>query len=219
MRIEIGQPVYANDGKRIGRVDRVVLNPATEHVDQLVIHEGVLSADRLVDRTLVADADADGVRLTVDAKAADTLPEFSLDRYPVVSPASADGLGGFAPIESSTQLYVTPAPGETDTRWLGASFDLGPPPEPTERTTSLPWGDVQFDRGADVVDVDGQPVGKVHDLYFDAVGAVTGLLVHTGHVRHRDVAVPLEWIAGVDDDRVRLNISAAEAIDRGAMSK
>lgn len=81
MHIELGRPVMSRDGKRIGTVDQLVLDPATREVQAIIVHRGwLLSEDRIVDRALIDAVAPDGtVWLSVEAEQTKEL-RFSLKR-------------------------------------------------------------------------------------------------------------------------------------------
>ena len=68
MQFKQGASVYTSDGKDIGHIDRVVLNPRTKEVTHLVIRKGFLfSEDKLVPISLVAMGTGEGLTLRPDA--------------------------------------------------------------------------------------------------------------------------------------------------------
>lgn len=70
---------------------------------------------------------------------------------------------------------------------------------------------MQFDLGTHVFTEDGHHVGKVDRIVLaESGGAVRGLVVHKGHFFTRDVLVPLDAIAAVNDLGVYLRLGKDE---------
>ena len=66
--------------------------------------------------------------------------------------------------------------------------------------------EVSLDNGTDVVDAAMNKIGVVDDILFDEDGKIEGFIVQQGHVFHHDVRVPMEWVAGITHEHVRLNV-------------
>jgi len=87
-----GTPVYAADGAEVGSVVHVLADEGADVFDGLIIRTGVgPGGHHFVDAPQVAELHEHGVVLTVDARAAETLPEPSVNPAAVaVNPADAD---------------------------------------------------------------------------------------------------------------------------------
>jgi uncharacterized protein YrrD len=71
-----GLPVYSSDGKPVGKVDHVLAAPDLDVFDGIVIDTSVLpGGHRFADATEVAEIYERGVVLTLEAAAAQSLPE------------------------------------------------------------------------------------------------------------------------------------------------
>ena len=65
MDIELGKPVVSSDGKRIGTVDRLIVDPRTWELDELIVQRGLwLSEDRIVERGFIDHVAEDGTVLS-----------------------------------------------------------------------------------------------------------------------------------------------------------
>jgi hypothetical protein len=82
LTLEAGTRVVGSDGTDVGSVEHVLADPDADIFDGLVISSG--GGPRFVDATQVARIDEDAVTLTVDAAAAERLPE------PTENPAQID---------------------------------------------------------------------------------------------------------------------------------
>ena len=87
-----GTPVYAADGAEVGSVVHVLADEGADVFDGLIIRTGVgPGGHHFVDAPQVAELHEHGVVLTVDARAAETLPEPSVNPAAVaVNPADAE---------------------------------------------------------------------------------------------------------------------------------
>ncbi len=75
--LEEGAKVISGDGKHVGNIKQLIVDPQDNRVTHLVINEGVLFKERkLVPVTWISGMDEDEVRLTVASNVLDHLPEY-----------------------------------------------------------------------------------------------------------------------------------------------
>lgn len=78
MQFKQGTHVYTTDGKDVGAIDRVVLDPRTDEVTHVVVRRGWLfTEDKVVPIDLIDQAVAEQVQLRSDVRDLDRLPEFT----------------------------------------------------------------------------------------------------------------------------------------------
>jgi hypothetical protein len=71
-----GTPIYSSDGEKLGEVEHVLADPEIDIFDGIVIDQSVLpGGHRFADATEVDEIYERGVVLTIDAAAAEGLPE------------------------------------------------------------------------------------------------------------------------------------------------
>jgi hypothetical protein len=76
LALKTGVPVYSSDGKELGAVEHVLAIPDIDMFDGLVLDTSVLpGGHRFVDAPEVAEVYEQGVVLSIDAAAAENLPE------------------------------------------------------------------------------------------------------------------------------------------------
>ena len=76
LTLEEGLPVYSSDGRRVGKVEHVLADPDVDVFDGIVLDTSVLpGGHRFADATQVDEIYERGVVLTLDAEAAERLPE------------------------------------------------------------------------------------------------------------------------------------------------
>ena len=220
MRIALGQDVFARDGKRVGNIDRLVLNDKTHHVDRIVVHKSVFfSTDKLVERLFIDRVDEAGVYLSIDAAEEEKLPDYYHGQYYEWNPdSSAVFPVPFPGWYTGSLLYVGSPMSGRGYPGTRSFFELAPIDALQIRPESnMAEGEVRISRGTGVVSADDHALGHAHDILFDETGALTGLIVRFGLVHKHDLQVPAAWVAEIDDDRLRLTVTAAEtANDTGA---
>src|SRR5690554_2654386 len=107
MEFKEGAPVRTADGKDVGRVDRVVLNPRTKEVTHVVVRKGLLfREDKIVPLSLIAMATGEGLMLRPDAGDLDHLPPFEETHY--VPADEADARAAAYQANMATPLYWYP---------------------------------------------------------------------------------------------------------------
>jgi uncharacterized protein YrrD len=85
MTLETGTPVYASDGKEVGKVEHVLADFDEDIFDGIVLDTSVLpGGHRFVDAPEVVEIHERGVVLAVDSAGAEALPE------PDKNPAAMD---------------------------------------------------------------------------------------------------------------------------------
>jgi uncharacterized protein YrrD len=209
MHIALGQTVLSSDGQKLGTIDRVVLNPADNHVEQFIVHRGLLlDDDKIVDRGSIDRVEGDRVHLTIDASTAHQLPQFELSfsanememGFPEVIPG---------PYQSMI-LFSTPPVGQT---YLdhGSLFRL----DPLEGTAEHPESSyresgVLIGKGAEVFGSDDLKIGHVHEVDYGDDGALVSVVVQLGLVRHHYITIESGAIARIGDEEMILNIASTE---------
>jgi sporulation protein YlmC with PRC-barrel domain len=215
MHIALGQTVFSSDGQKLGTIDRVVLNPADNHVEQFIVHRGlILDDDKIIERITIDRVDGDRVHLTIDAVAARQLPKFER------SYSAGEMESGFPEVipgpYQSMILFSTPPVGQT---YLdhGSLFRL----DPLEGTADHPEppvseGGVVIGRGAEVFGSDDQTIGHVHEVEYDERGALVNVTLHVGLVRHHTIKIGAESIARIGDEEIILNILSTEVSSKSS---
>ena len=216
MDLQLGKPVVTQDGKEIGSVDAIVFDPNSKELVQFMVKQGsLLSKDRIVAIQEIAGVDADGtVRLNIDSQLAEQLPPFverefvkvHPNEYPTLPPAFAAGTGA-GPV-----YWGTGGPGlGYDPR--ASFFDTAPidPPETEVRSNLADENDVVIRSGTDVVGSDGDKIGTVDDVFYDADNRITGFVVKEGFLFHHDVMIPADLVSNVTGEKVYLRVTSDEA--------
>ena len=205
MNIIFGTPVLNRDGTKIGKVKEVIVDPRNRAVTHLVIQEGLLfDNDRLVSAALVLEASPTAVKLGATAAELDAMTAGyrEEDFVPASAGAPATGEGALA-----GRYWIRP---------VGASPSLIPPglgrvelPD----DVSIPGDDVMMVHGCPVHTADDRLVGRVLEVRTGADSHITHLLIKEGVVYPSPKLIPVDWVAGFEDNRVLLSVEKA-VVDR-----
>ena len=197
--------VIAANGEQIGSLERVVLNPETKVVTDIVIRTGSLfnKEVRVVPVEFVAETTEDQVVLSEKAGAPESFPPFE-ERHLIEASAELDqpvknvapvvyGNPGFGPM-------VVPAPGEKFV---------------TQIEQNIPDGTVALKEGAKVITADGKYVGNVERVLADSsVDQITDLVISTGLFNKEMRLIPIKWVMTLGEDTVRLRVKKVSIEDK-----
>jgi sporulation protein YlmC with PRC-barrel domain len=223
MQFRENTPVYTADGQEVGAIDRVVIDPETQAVTHVVIRQGWLfTEDKVAPVALIDQATADQVRLRADAGNLDDLPDFEETHYQPYTDAAnttpADNtttaaaltnpVGGYArPLYAYPPVGVAMPGYDPMGDYAMAAYIASQYPVEIER--NIPDGSIALKEGADVVDSNGKPVGRVARVFTDdETQQVTHLLVAEGWLFQEKRLVPTSWIREVADEEVQLKVDA-----------
>lgn len=221
MQFKQGVGVRTSDGKSVGQLDRVVVDPRTKEVNYIVVRKGAFfTTDKVVPLTLVASADDEGIALREDAGDLEQLPDFE-ERYYV--PADEAGTPPGAPVTSAgagisaaPTVYAYPPVVGGETAGLGnvnAQGTVGalsiPQPviERTER--AIPDDNVAIRSGVRVVSADGQHVGSVEQvLTGQYADRVTHFVIAQGVLFKDRKLIPVDWVNEIGEEEIHLAVDA-----------
>lgn len=220
MQFKQGVGVRTSDGKAVGQLDGVVVDPRTKEVNYIVVRKGTFfTTDKVVPLTLVARADDESVVLREDAGDLEQLPAFE-ERYYV--PADQAGSGGAAATAASAGTAAAPALypyppviggemaglGNVNAQsMLGAASIPEPVVEETER--SIPDDNVALRPGARVISADAQHVGSIEQvLTGEYADQVTHFVISQGLFFKDRKLVPVGWVSQIGEAEVHLAVDA-----------
>jgi uncharacterized protein YrrD len=206
-RVDLGARVRTSDGQDVGVVDKLIFDPATERVRAIAVRRGfILHHD---------------VEVPVDDLRAGPGGELRLIR-------GADQVGDLAPFDESSYTsppldFVAPVGIPSVGVAWPVGFGGGPSQAPVESgvdaaireeiASSLYARDFENEvvgEGSAVRSRDGEKVGEVHRLAFEAeTGLLRSLVVRRGFLFTEDVELPATAIASVGDEVVYLNVDAS----------
>ena len=194
MEFREGVDVYTPDGSHVGKVDYVVVDPASRRVTHIVIRQGhLLPEDKVIGVEQLSTATEERIVLNADPE---KLTPFEESHYVPLDEGTRQqwGIGSGVPL-----LWGG---------WMGA--DSTPLWEMVgERTTrNIPEGDVAVAEGARVEDANGEHIGRVHELVTDPKsGRITYLVIEAGHLWGKHTkAIPINWVSTFGEGQVSLAV-------------
>jgi sporulation protein YlmC with PRC-barrel domain len=208
MKLKEGTEVFTQEGKKIGEITRVVLDPDTKEITHVVVRRGHLfTKDRLIPAGLLEIDSDHRMCFTRPLNSPDDLPEFEADHYYDYIVSQDHGKHPLPPL-----MYVPPSGLDW---WVHAGRHRYPGPTPPERhflhvrQENIPEGKVALREGARVVSADGDPVGRLEEVITDENhNRITHLVISKGLLsRHRKV-IPAFWVREIREDQLLLSMPA-----------
>ncbi len=238
--LRIDAHVQGRDGKRLGKLQRIVIAEADQRVTHLVVDPGLLASGnalapggwekpraRLIPIALVTAANADGVTLDTDEAAFDTYPIFEQERATVVAPPadlaetpdrahwwSSANLGAVINYVSSMvgAPYLSPDAGPSTDETPGeAEIEAG-----TAVWRRTPVASATPSADADAIDTSPQrfeetEIGVVERALIDTqTNRVSALVIRRKGLGGRLVILPMEDVADLEDDLVHVTLTDDE---------
>jgi sporulation protein YlmC with PRC-barrel domain len=219
MELQKDALIVTHDGKEVGHLDRVAINPRSKEVTHLVVRKGLLfPVDKVIEIMYVDQATPERITLRPEVGDPEYLPPFQVKYYVGTNaPVAKDGGLGrlFAP-----RGYWTAPGGQLGGSGVGVPV-RGIPDSPTplpnlppagaelEQETNVPDTTVALKEGARVLAEDGTPVGNVVRIVADTdTGRATHFVLARGAVSNNHIAVPTDWLGEVKEKEVRLLVEA-----------
>jgi len=223
MRINLGTKVVTADGTDVGKVDRLVVDPRTDRMQEFVVRKGFfVEHDVIIPIGEVEDrvGNDDTIHLRMTAEQVKQLPEFIEASYMAAPDGMYPGLfgdsigmagtasGGFlwpAPIyepAAEGSLGRAGLPADAPAADSSGSNAVAPGMMEDRLRESRP-GNVFLSTGTDVKTRDGDKIGTVDQLVVDPQrGKVTEMIVKKGLFGGKEVRIPTQFIDEIDDDTV-----------------
>jgi len=192
-------------GEKIGRIDRVVIDPATGEVTHLVVKKGLLlTKDKVVPVDQIDAATEQRVSLKKSAADPDVLPDFEETQHIPVA-----GIEEFKRREAEDAQRVMWYHTRINLPW----WNTGPAPSPPkplfvkETQRNIPEGTIPLKEGAKVLDAEDNSVGDIEEVYAEPEEhRVTHLLISRGTLAREKKLIPSAWVKDIFEDSVRLSV-------------
>jgi len=207
MEFKEGAVVISSDGKKVGHIRRVVIDPQTEEVTHLVIEKGFLFIeDRVIPIDEVASVTPDRVVLRIPVEHLVDMPVFETEQYlpaelEVEQPGRSSG-----PNFNGLTLYwyptvgVTPADLSKKKTYPGESVAL------MHRTISEDL--VALEEGALVFSSEDEPVGRVERVIANPDNdQVTHFVIERGTLLKARKLIPIQWVESLGEEQVHLRVA------------
>jgi uncharacterized protein YrrD len=209
--------VLAADGQQVGTLSRVVVDPDTRVLTDIVVRKSALfnPDEKVVPIELVAETTEDQILMHDEAGDLESFPPFEekllVDANEYADQLPSSGTSGELPssIFGSNDLgmiVVRPAAGK---RLV------------TQIKQNIPEGTVAMKEGAKVVTIEGKHVGNVEQVLADpSVDQVTHLLIARGVFMKEMKLIPIHWVMMMGRKKVHLRVKKAsvEELDNASIA-
>lgn len=228
MHLQNNARIIGSDGSDLGTLSRFVLDPRTRRVTYIILQRGMLSRQEYVlPMDMVERIDEDAIYVKSSLGSPDELSLFQESSYvpaPVDPMSNSPFAGGnpnsrmffYYPPAGMGSAGVTPSYPQEEPVTYGPNA-LNPIPvsgademTPVQKAEDdAPQDIVALKEGARVVSSDSKHVGNVEKLLLDARNnKTTHLLITKGLFFKNTKLVPMDWVDQIDEDEVRLLMSA-----------
>ena len=191
--------VLTAKGKKIGSLERVVLNPSTKVVTDIVVRTNgkfFTKAHRVVPVRLVNQTTESEIVLEDQAGELQYFPFF--EESHVVEVNGSENLNKIKPDEPIVYGYPQ----------FGPMISTAPNEQlVTETEQNIPEGTVAMKEGAKVITVEGKHVGNVERVLADpTIDQVTHLVVSTGLLMKEEKLIPIRWVLRIGENEIHLKV-------------
>lgn len=208
MQFKYGTKVFTSDGKRVGTLDRIVIDPNTQELTHLIVQKGFLfTQDKVIPMGMVSKATEDEVTLRKNGDELEEFPDFIESQF--VS-AGGDNIPPDSPASKQrvhTIFWYPPIK-----RMSGAGYLIDPGPVSQFKlveTINIPKETVALVEGADVISSDGEHVGDIEKVFLDPEqNTVTHFLISAGLFLKEKKLIPTLWLTKVLNDEVHLSVDS-----------
>ena len=195
--------VIAANGQQVGTLERVVLNPETKVVTDIVIQTGTLfnKEARVMPVEAVVETTEDQIVLSDKIGELESFPRFE-ERHLIDTNIETDRTTwNVAPV-----IYGYPEPGSAVA--TGEQFV-------TQIEQNIPEGTVAMKEGAKVITADGKHVGNVERVLADSsVDQITHLVMSMGMFTKELRLIPIRLVMTVEEDKVHLRVKKVSVEDK-----
>lgn len=187
MEYKGGTEIFTADNRKVGAIDRVVIDPHTKEVTHLVVRKGFLFKEhKVIPISLVAGAGEDYITLRAFEDELE-LPKFEETHY--------------VPLADQDKLYPYPPAGSAWWGYPGFMTYEELQHVPTVKQ-NIPEHTVALKKDANVIDADGTHVGKVARIVTDSATDRATHIVVSGGLLEGEILIPTSWITTITQDEV-----------------
>lgn len=213
--VRIGDRVIASDGKDVGEVKHLVVDPAKRALSAFIVDKGIFDRGRVCDIGYVENVDGDQVLLTLDAAQASNLPEWVQQEF-IHFNQPANLIGGSRSFDNAAGgIWYHMGPEGRDTPSTGSSSFFQPAivgDVSTAIVSPISESKIVVGKGTEVYSKDGYRLGKADEISFDEEGRITSFTFQEGHLfgKKRDISVSAEEVDGLTEKYIRLKKTREE---------
>ena len=206
MEIKEGVGVFMPDGEQVGKVNRFVLNPATNEVTHIVVQKGwLLPEDKVIPLRMLSSATPEKVVLNSAVGDFSELPPFE-EEYFVRATDEPERPNDDLNDERIPAYYWYPP----RVHPVYPPFTLDYYPWlPLETKRNIPEETIPLKDGAQVISSDGKHVGSIERLLIEpSFNRATHLVIKHGTLLKERRILPTYWVGSVEEDKVYLLVSS-----------
>ena len=208
MKIELGAKVATMDGDEIGTIDKLILDPDGGDIHAIVVHKGLLfGRDVEIPIDEIVGLRGGVARIRYTRADLDSLPTFHEGSYTTPPPERSSEFASGYGYPAGSLLWPSSWSGPVSGELYGHDAIGEVADEVAAIHHEQDLGNAVVKEGSTVKSRDGEKLGEVHKLVFDAQTArPTMLVIRKGFLFTEDVEVPASLISSVDDDVVYLDV-------------
>jgi uncharacterized protein YrrD len=201
MQFKQNSEVLTAHGQSVGRIERVVIDPLTKEVTDLIVRKGfLLTEDKVISISAIAGTMNDVVLLN-DEVDLNTLRPFEEKQYVPIHEDEVERLDpqwGLIP-----SFYWVPPVYSRSASGKGKSYTI-------ETEQNIPEGTVAVKEGAKVISADDRHVGNVERVITRPRDHhATHLLITRGLLLKERKVVPMNWVSLLGEEDVHLRVGAS----------
>jgi uncharacterized protein YrrD len=208
MKIVDGANVLTAQNKKVGRVDRVVLDPETKRVTHIVVRKGILlTEDKLIPIEAIDRVEDQQIFLNKDVGEVEDFPEFEQTHYFLAEEIDEMEDKGDVQTLNAKPVYWYPTFGLS-----GAGQNIFAPRPVYYAATqrNIPKDTVPLRKGARVLSSDGKHIGNIEEVLVDPeMGCATHFVVEEGLLFPDKKLIPATWLTLVQENEVHLALDAS----------
>lgn len=198
MLLKFGIDIQSNADEKVGELDSVIIDPASEEITHLIVQMGFLGRKKkMIPISLVADSNEQRIKLYEFEGEVDDLDDYQETHFvPLKNYIHNDLDGKIIPL-----LFYTPLPTTTTHANHPATVPIVKENLSTDQDS--------LEEGMNVVALDNQKVGGVKEVILHPkTDRVTHLLVSKGFLFKQKFLIPSEWVREIRDSAVHLYVDS-----------
>ena len=199
--------ILAADGGQVGSLERLVVNPVTKVLTDIVVRTGTLlnREEKVVPIGMVDETAESQIVLREEAGDLENFPLFE-ERHLV-----DENVDSALSVDDTPPMFVGyPYLGTTSVTPLSDERIV------TRVEQNIPDGTIAMKEGAMVITSEGNHVGNVERVLVDpSVDQVTHLFISKGLLSKETKLIPMQWVLTLGEDKVHLRVrkDSVEALD------
>ncbi len=181
MQFKQGASIFTEEGKEVGHIDRVVIDPKTKGVTHIVIRKGLLfTQDKVVSEKFVVTGKGDRITLRIKADKLNDLPDYEETNYVALNEEELARTEKTPIFYAPVNYWYPPYPEMVVAPYVQLPYDV-------ETHLNIPKGTVAVKEGAKVITRDEQHVGNVEQVLTSAkTDRVTHFMIAKGMLLKED---------------------------------